>query len=479
MSRFFSLVALCLSFNFIDGQDPPDFMVTTSCHAEGPALVACQEKYFGDLIGDNGPNSYVCGYDSDIDPTGNNPPVCDIDECTCVNGLLAATSSLDSRYAEVFGVDISGMEAQAYMDLDQILDDLNDLYGVELSDENRLYLAANNEELNGTPRCTYLKNVSTSVSTMKTQIDDYISNNPSVSITILGALQRMSNYFNWVLTIYLPNFATREGFTCISDDQCLGTRHRRLCGSDCQCSLQCRVNNDCSDPSRPNCRSNRAGIMVCGDPHISQTIKGSSHKLCYDFFGESGATYLVFRDHNLDVMATFITSTKTKYGIVEYVGALEVRTKDFRMSVTPLMITLHSPGKDTQIYKWMQQTLNIEIGWASVSKKQVRIFIDGEMEILIIRKGNAKGEQFLNFGVTEIDGVSKSAGGILGSIGQSAIFDAQTSHEGVLYWANVTFPVKIAHHQCLKISENFQDKFNDILQMFKVSNERPIGHIIQ
>ncbi|CAH1776429.1 unnamed protein product [Owenia fusiformis] len=100
----------------------------------------------------------------------------------------------------------------------------------------------------------------------------------------------------WIKNCMLPKFLERKGLKCFKDDDCSGG----VCKDDCSACVQCRTNNDCTDPIKPNCINNGAGIMVCGDPHISQTIPGADHRrLCYDFVGKPGSEYLFLRDHEI------------------------------------------------------------------------------------------------------------------------------------------------------------------------------------
>ncbi|CAH1781430.1 unnamed protein product, partial [Owenia fusiformis] len=283
------------------------------------------------------------------------------------------------------------------------------------------------------------------------------------------AFTRVLDLVLWFKQCLLPRLLDLSGLECFKDDLGCEGRHHTFCKPDCRCS-ECRTNDDCNEPDRPNCRNNRAGIMICGDPHISQTIKGAEHRrLCYDFVGKPGSAYLFFRDHEIDVKTTFIEDEDANHeSFVDYIGQINVTRKDIKISISPDQVILITSECET-IYQWKEDTVNLAGGLMMIGKKQIRVYFNNDtVELIVTRKGRAKGTPFLNFGVTERAGLSTNAGGIMGWIGNKAVYKDEGPHSGYITLGEVTIPVYDNKDGCLKIDEEYLDKFSSILHLFEM-----------
>ncbi|CAH1776428.1 unnamed protein product [Owenia fusiformis] len=270
----------------------------------------------------------------------------------------------------------------------------------------------------------------------------------------------------WINNCMFPRVLELKGLECFKDDDC----NDGVCKDDCSACVQCRTNNDCTDPTKPNCRQNGAGIMICGDPHISQTIKGTDHRrLCYDFFGKPGSEYLFLRDHDIDIKSTFVEDEAVENGfLVEYVGNIAVARKGVLVSISPDKVVVETSEEQTN-YSWKEQIVELDDAWMTVKRKQIQIsFNNATTTLVVTRKGRAKSSPFLNFGVTEKTGLSRDAGGIMGWIGNEAIFNDDGSDSGQVTFGNITIPVHDSRDGCLRIDEEYLNKFSSILQMFEI-----------
>ncbi|CAH1790544.1 unnamed protein product [Owenia fusiformis] len=232
----------------------------------------------------------------------------------------------------------------------------------------------------------------------------------------------------------------------------------------------CTTNNDCTDPSRPNCRRNGAGIMICGDPHISQTIQGAHHRrLCYDFAGQPGSVYILFRDQEIDIRTTFVEDEDIDLGsVVDFIDQIVVKGESDHVAISPDEATLVT-SKGERILNWREKTVKLDSGFMTINRKQIKLlFKNDTIELVITRRGRAKGAPFLNVGVTEKTGLSKTAGGIMGWIGNEAVFHDEGPHSGYITLGNVTIPAYDSRDGCLKIDDAYLNKFTSILQMFEM-----------
>ncbi|CAH1776879.1 unnamed protein product [Owenia fusiformis] len=447
------------------------------CDDTDPVFQPCLDNYFGPVA--PGEDALLC-----VDPfTGGEVGVCDEANCNCSSGVIDASETFRRHGEDLIGLDSSTLTGSAKTAFDEVLEKAD---MAQIKEETSVYILLANEEAlilfvrglsGGTFVCQGLSQLMNTLWNLKTAIDDAIvvfdalPQQPATD-AILKVYRENSNFLNWMKIIYFPKILDLLELECTKDDHC-GDRHKPYCivGMDqCFCSAECRNDNDCNELSKPNCRSNRAGIMICGDPHVSQTIKGTHHRLCYDFYGKPGATYMFLKDRAIEVVATFIDAKNITAGsFVEYVGTLGIKMGETHILITPTKIQVNM--KETKTYYWVAQKINLDIGWISVTRKQLHVFIeeaDVKVKVLVTRKGKASGLPFLNFGITEIEELSESAEGIMGSIGNEAMFHAARDNDGFVTWSDITIPVKLDKQNCVKIVEHFRGNFTDRLQEFEI-----------
>ncbi|CAH1800710.1 unnamed protein product, partial [Owenia fusiformis] len=113
----------------------------------------------------------------------------------------------------------------------------------------------------------------------------------------------------------------------------------------------------------------------------------------------------------------------SKTELVEYVNDLTITVGDVVIQLTPQNIKIKKSGNATTIIRWAIQEISNDVGWISVSRKQAKVYLrEGDTTVNVIRKGLSRNTSFLNFGISEVNGLSKKAGGILGSIANEAVF---------------------------------------------------------
>ncbi|CAH1786702.1 unnamed protein product [Owenia fusiformis] len=280
----------------------------------------------------------------------------------------------------------------------------------------------------------------------------------------LGVLELTRRF----LYFYNPKFS--EGKECLANGQCPTSAPHCV---DCSCH-QCRDGNDCREPGKLTCRSNRAGMMVCGDPHIKQTIKGTNQKLCYDILGAAGRSYLLLDDNGIKIVSKFITgeNSSNSEGWAEYVSDLSITVDGVHIKFNTKFISVTEPGKPTLMHNWLISTIYTSAGWMAASKKQVNVYIrDGETTVNVIRKGLSREVPFLNFGSSELHELSANAGGILGSIANNAKL-VKDGAKDLVHWNRAMIPVKNDSKVCLHVDPFYQAKLNSLLERFIVKEEK-------
>ncbi|CAH1781440.1 unnamed protein product, partial [Owenia fusiformis] len=389
----------------------------------------------------------------------------------CVTGLIDASSGIGNFLPSITGT-ITGATVFDTTEqglIDQVLADL-----VGLEQFGNMENILNNVDNQIVPNiCTWGQTFATKLWRIKVDIERVLALVDGRGGTFgpgeREALQVVIIFVNWFKQCLLPRLLELSGLECFKDDLGCDYRHRPFCKPDCRCS-ECRDDNDCNEPSRPNCRNNQAGIMICGDPHISQTIKGADHRrLCYDFLGKPGSAYLFFRDYEIDIKTTFIENEDANLeSFVDYIGQINVTRSDIEISISPDQVILRTLECET-IYPWKEDTVKLEGGLMMTGKKQVRVYLNNNtVELVVTRKGRAKGTNFLNFGVTEKTGMTINAGGVMGWIGNKAVYKNEGPHSGYITLGEVTIPVYDNKDGCLKIDEAYLDKFSSILHLFEM-----------
>ncbi|CAH1782256.1 unnamed protein product [Owenia fusiformis] len=387
----------------------------------------------------------------------------------CVTGLIDVSSNIQNTLPSVTGA-ITGITVFDTTEQGLINQVLADLVGIEQFG-NMANILNNEDDLIGPNICTWGQTFATKLWRIKDNIERFLGlvddRGGIVGENEREALQTVIDLVHWFKQCFLPRLLELSGLECFKDD--LGCDGRPFCKSDCRCS-ECRDDNDCNEPSRPNCRNNLAGIMICGDPHISQTIKGADHRrLCYDFVGKPGSAYLFFRDHEIDIKTTFIENEDAIHeSFVDYIGHINVTRKGIDISISPDEVILRTSECET-IYPWKEDTVKLEGELMMIGKKQIHVYFNNDtVELVVTRKGRAKGTTFLNFGVTEKTGQSIYAGGVMGWIGNEAVYKDEGPHSGYITLGEVTIPVYDNKDGCLRIDEAYLDKFSSILHLFEM-----------
>ncbi|CAH1795922.1 unnamed protein product [Owenia fusiformis] len=237
----------------------------------------------------------------------------------------------------------------------------------------------------------------------------------------------------------------------------------------------CTSDADCShEPFKKTCRvqPNSAGIRVCGDPHIRQTIKNSDRPLCYDFVGQPGKTYLFIKDKDFEITSRFIDSNTIDDAgkLVEYISSVKIKKGPVAMTFDPNTINIALDGKPIEKTKWTMGKKELPGGiWMTIDKKKANVFLDdGNTTVNIIRKGASRGSPFLNFGLSE-KVISTEANGILGDLRNKVVYTPGAyGKNGTIRWAGVSFPVHDDGTTCLKLDPFYELKFNILLQIFQV-----------
>ncbi|CAH1792457.1 unnamed protein product [Owenia fusiformis] len=236
----------------------------------------------------------------------------------------------------------------------------------------------------------------------------------------------------------------------------------------------CASDADCSrEPFKKTCRVqlNSAGIRVCGDPHIRQTIKNSERPLCYDFAGKPGKTYLFLKDNDFEITARFMDSNVTNADskLVEYISLVNIKKGPVFMTFDLDTITIAVEGKPIEKIRWAMGKIALPGMWMTTDKKRANVFLDdGNTTVNIIRKGASPGHTFLNFGLLE-NVMSTEANGILGDLRNKLVYTPSAyGKSGTIRWAGVSFPVHDDGTTCLKMDPFYELKFNTPLQIFQV-----------
>ncbi|CAH1792754.1 unnamed protein product, partial [Owenia fusiformis] len=261
--------------------------------------------------------------------------------------------------------------------------------------------------------------------------------------------------------------AEMEKFECVTDGDCPSNAdlpERIHCKSDCMCH-ECRNNTDCKHP-KPKCNENSDDIMVCGDPHIKQTIRGTDRRFCYDIYGAPDSTYLYLHDDDFDVRSTLISVVANDGELAKYVGSIRITKGRVVIRIDPYYVRVDDNGKVTR-QQWKYGELKFDNGHEMVvfdSDTTLKVVLGDGKFIDVWRHDN-----FMSFDITELSGLSNSATGIMGSIGVNAVFKPNDgdNETGTLDWQGSSIPLIKAKY-CWKIEQKFEDQFTKLLDTFKV-----------
>ncbi|CAH1792755.1 unnamed protein product, partial [Owenia fusiformis] len=146
----------------------------------------------------------------------------------------------------------------------------------------------------------------------------------------------------------------KTGVKCLTDSHCPSDANfpeRIYCKSDCKCH-ECRNEGDCKHP-KPKCNENDDEIMVCGDPHIKQTIRGTDRRFCYNIYGSPDSTYLYLHDKDFDVRSTLISVIAHDGELAKYVGSIRITKGRVVIRIDPYIVRVDDNGKVTkQLWKY-------------------------------------------------------------------------------------------------------------------------------
>ncbi|CAH1795921.1 unnamed protein product, partial [Owenia fusiformis] len=269
------------------------------------------------------------------------------------------------------------------------------------------------------------------------------------------------------------------GQECLLPDGTRGTSYTETAECNTEACRVCTSDVDCShEPFKKTCRvqPNSAGIRVCGDPHIRQTIKNSDRPLCYDFVGQPGKTYLFIKDKDFEITSRFVDNNATDDDgkLVEYISSVNIKKGPVAMTFDLNTINIAIEGKQIEKTKWTMGKKALPGGiWMTIDKKKANVFLDdGNTTVNIIRKGASRGNPFLNFGLSEKQSsrqAIKKAFYIAGDLRNKVVYAPGASGKnGTIRWAGVSFPVHDDGTTCLKLDPFYELKFNILLQIFQV-----------
>ncbi|CAH1780309.1 unnamed protein product, partial [Owenia fusiformis] len=356
------------------------------------------------------------------------------------------------------------------------------------------------------------------------QVIEALGNNDKNKILLGKLTSSIKFYFDDIQKLleyslsHCKQIAVDEGLECVTNSMCRSHPFKTCDKTDCKC-YQCKEDSDCKHQAyRKFCRSNMQGILVCGDPHVSQSIKGTGEKLCYDFIGQPGQSYLFLQENGLEVTSKFISipgDNDIPGKLTEYVDELTIRQDGVKISITPTLITAMQPLGPTLILDWLggakTRTHMTQLGKIDLTGKQCNINLkngktmingqemyNGEIRINIVRKGMARGRPFLNFGITDITGLPPDAKGIMGCLSNEVVFDIKSAQPrldpqnnqhnqhnmdsilqrynqhnvSTITWSGRTFSVHRDKKSCWKIDEKSLQQFNSILQKFLIHDDQ-------
>ncbi|CAH1777567.1 unnamed protein product, partial [Owenia fusiformis] len=248
---------------------------------------------------------------------------------------------------------------------------------------------------------------------------------------------------------------------------------------------ECVSNNDCNEKGKPFCKPHEStGIMVCGDPHVRQTIKGvaNGYKFCYNFWGEPGETYLFLKQQNLEIQSTFIEASTTQGGnknIAMFVGDFLLRQGSSLIYINTDHVLIKDRGKENK-YKWDEAYIMLSIGYVHISGNHINIMMNDDHLVIAVMRAERKKHKgsYLNFGISETSALDDDAGGIMGSIGRHASLKrARHATTGIVKWLDLEIEVERISHKCWHVTRESQPIFIKKLDIFKVVNENESGRI--
>ncbi|CAH1800718.1 unnamed protein product [Owenia fusiformis] len=401
------------------------------------------------------PFTIICSQDSSATPS------CDCSSCGCLQGqpnlcntqfiIRAETISITYTSDDITNT-IVGNDADKATKLTTTLFNPTGIRKAEVQIINN-HLTTINEDIN------FFQSV---LDVLEQSVAD---EDLALKTKIQGSIQfyeDLKQYLTYKLTV-LP-----IGYECFDDSNC-----PNVC-VDCVCH-RCRDNADCAnEPGKPNCRPNQSGVTICGDPHISQSITGSDKNFCYDFIGEQGKSYLFLDDFGIEIVARLSEGdgNSSNAELVEYVNDLTITVGGVVIQLTPQNIKIKESGTPTRIIRWAIQEISNDVGWISVSRKQAKVYLrEGDTTVNVIRKGLLRHTSFLNFGISEVNGLSKKAGGIVGSIANEAVFiqgsNTTTGSGDFISWSGIMVPVNIDSKLCLKVDPMYEYKLNKQFEKFQ------------
>ncbi|CAH1793740.1 unnamed protein product [Owenia fusiformis] len=471
------LLAILPAAVFADESDP---IPCTQC-------ANCRQAYFYDI-------NFVCNSDGSKEANGASViPVCNCAKCTCDKGdedWCEIESKLKSDIASFIAysqADIVGTTLQNLPDGATLAFE----YGANGVAANtwRGYLTGN-----GCTRATF-KTYSCLQFHQAHEFFTVKVNKATADITFLNRVHaalvggndvqlknkvissvfyftKLRAFLQHLMLLLAKGSAYGPGHQCISNTMC-PTKYPLCKTTDCKCH-ECQAENDCTSKYKNKhlCVTNKAGLMVCGDPHVKQSVKGSDRWFCYDFVGVPGERYAFLNDGDFHISTTFINA-KDGENRVDFVSDLDVDYSGVNIHFSPSSVVIKEPGQEPRNVKWNIGTVSVPHGYINMTRKRADFILnEGETKINVIRRGFAKKHPFLNFGLTQSKHIGDAAGGIMGSISNTVEFSPNVAGDGgIIEWLGNRVPVHEDSKYCLKVDKTFTTKFNGLLEKFRISKD--------